>query len=106
MGERALVLSADVWSMPDERTGEIRNGVSVWYMNEYREDTDKSFGYKPTKVSAAPEMLDILRAAKLPAICDLDFGSRPGKEGKATLTLVGMKAVKNVELFDKAAAVK
>lgn len=106
MSERALVLSADVWSMADERTGEIRDGISIWYVNDYRDDSDKSFGYKPTKVSAAPDMLEKLRGAKLPSICDLDFGSRPGKEGKATLTLVGMKSVKAVELFDKIAVHK
>jgi hypothetical protein len=34
---------------------------------------------------------------KLPALCELDFGSRPGAQGKATLTVVGAKVLKAVD---------
>lgn len=99
MAERALILSCDSWEMPDEKTGEIRKGLSVWYVNDYREDTAGSFGFKPTKVSADCALIDRLRDAKLPALFDLDFGSRPGAQGKATLTLTGLTKVQNVNLF-------
>lgn len=99
MSERALILSVDKWEMPDERTGEIRKGLSVWFVNEYREDTQDAFGYKPTKVSAAPELLDTFRKARLPALFDMHYGSRPGAQGKATLTLVKVEGVANVNLF-------
>ena len=99
MGERALVLSADAWEMPDEKTGSITKGVSVWYVNDYRDDDEKSFGFKPTKVSSTPEMLEHLRG-KCPCLADLDFGSRPGAGGKAALTLVKITVAKPlVELF-------
>lgn len=97
--ERALILSADAWDMPDEKTGEIRSGVSVWYVNDYREDTKTSIGFKPTKVSAAPEILDQLRSSQLPALFQMTYGSRPGAQGKATLTLIKADHVKNVQLF-------
>lgn len=100
MAERALILSADSWEMVDEKTGELRKGLSVWFINDYREDGIGSFGFKPTKVTADLAMIDSLRAAKLPALFDMDYGSRPGAQGKATLTLIKATKVANVKLFD------
>lgn len=94
MAEKALVLSGDPWEMPDERTGEIRKGVSIWFVNQYREG---DFGQKPSKVSAVPEVLEGLRG-KLPAVCELEYGARPGAQGKATLTLVGVRVLRSVDL--------
>jgi hypothetical protein len=85
--------------MPDERTGEIRKGLSVWYVNEYREDSADSFGYKPTKVSADPTLLDMFKKARLPSLFDMDYGSRPGAQGKATLTLIKAVGIANVNVF-------
>ena len=99
MSERALILSVDKWEMADEKTGELRRGLSVWYVNEYREDTQDSFGYKPTKVSAAPELLEFFRKARLPALFEMHYGSRPGAQGKATLTLIKADGIANVNLF-------
>lgn len=99
MAEKALVLSADRWSMPDEKTGEIRSGFSVWYVNDYRDDLPESIGFKPTKISTTPELFESLRLAKLPALFELDFGSRPGAQGKATLTLVKCKHLADVDVF-------
>lgn len=93
MAEKALVLSADQWNLTDEKTGEMRDGVSFWYVNHYR---DGENGQKPTKVSVASELFDVVRG-KLPALCDLDFGSRPGAGGKATLTVTGCKVIKPID---------
>lgn len=98
MSERALILSADPWSMPDEQTGEIRSGVTIWFCNEYRGPDDKGHGFKPTKVSGTPEVYDQLKG-KVPGLFELFFGSRPGAQGKATLTLTGFKDLKPVDLF-------
>ena len=97
MSEKALVLSADAWEMPDEKTGEIRTGWSCWFVNSYRDDSPKSFGYKPTKISVTPDLAKELRSAKLPAVCELQYGSRPGAGGKATLTVVGFKLISSVD---------
>lgn len=96
--ERALILSADVWSMNDERTGKPMSGVSVWYVNDYRDDSGDSFGYKPTKVSGTAEILSQLRG-KIPGVFEVSFGSRPGAQNKAQLTLVAVKHVAAVDLF-------
>lgn len=106
MAEKALILSADAWEMPDERTGEIRKGVSVWYVNDYREDTQTAVGFKPTKVSADSSMIEVLRTAKLPSLFDLHFGSRPGAQGKATLTLVSISHIADVDVFTVSPAAK
>lgn len=98
MAERALITSADTWEMTDERTGEIRKGLSVWYLNEYREDTETAVGSKPTKVSAARELLEQMRG-KVPGMFEMEYGSRPGAQGKATLTLIGVKFVRAIDLF-------
>lgn len=97
--EKALILSADSWSMPDEKTGEIRKGVSVWFVNDYRDDTEEAVGFKPTKVSADVELLPMLRSAKLPAVFNMHYGSRPGAQGKATLTLIKADKIASVNLF-------
>lgn len=97
--ERALVLSADAWDMTDEQTGEQREGVTVWYVNDYREDSKTSIGFKPTKVTAVPEMLEHLRAHQLPAVFAMHYGSRPGAQNKATLTLIKADHVRNVQFF-------
>lgn len=104
MSERALILSCDAWDMVDEKTGEMRRGLTVWYLNDYREDSDGSFGLKPTKVSADRSLLESLRSAQLPAMFDLDFGSRPGAQGKATLTLVKATKFASVNLFAQQSA--
>lgn len=98
MAERALILSADVWNMKDEQSGKDISGVSVWYVNDYRDDSSDSFGFKPTKVSATTETLLDLRG-KLPGVFEVSFGSRPGAQNKAQLTLVGVKHVAAVDLF-------
>jgi hypothetical protein len=93
MAEKALVLSADPWEMTDKDTGQIVKGVSFWYVNQYR---DGENGQKPTKVSVSSELFDMVKG-KLPALCELEFGSRPGAQGKATLTVVGAKVLKAVD---------
>ncbi|WP_460904770.1 hypothetical protein, partial [Staphylococcus aureus] len=99
MAQRGLMLSADKWEMTDERTGELRRGVSIWFVNDYRDDTALAVGMKPTKVSGDISMFDQLKAAKLPAVFDLDYGSKPGKDGKPTLTLISVTHVADIDAF-------
>jgi hypothetical protein len=106
MAQRGLILSADKWEMTDERTGELRRGVSIWFVNDYREDTALAVGMKPTKVSGDISMFDQLKSAKLPAVFDLDYGSRPGKDGKPTLTLLGVTHIADIDAFSQPAAMK
>lgn len=93
MAEKALVLSADPWSMVDEKTGQALSGNSLWYVNSYR---DGENGQKPTKVTASAEIFEQIKG-KLPAVCEMEYGSRPGAQGKATLTVVGLKVLKRID---------
>lgn len=105
MSDRCLILSADAWNMTDEKTGEVMSGVSVWYVNDYRDDAEGSFGFKPTKVTLQdPDMFKQL-SGKLPCLADLDFRSKPGAGGKASLVLGKIAVVKpSVQLFESAPA--
>jgi len=93
MAEKALVLSADPWNMVDKQTGEALSGVSFWYVNQYR---DGENGQKPTKVSVSSELYEVVKG-KLPALCEIEFGSRPGAGGKASLTVIAAKILKPVD---------
>jgi len=104
MAEKVLLLSCDSWSMTDKESGEFVKGVSVWFVNAYREDTDTSFGQKPSKVSATPEIFEKLRNSPLPGIYELSYGSRSGAKGVATLTLIDAKYVQEAKFFTPAKA--
>lgn len=94
----AIILSADRWEMADENTGEIRRGVSIWYVNDYRDNTGKAQGMKPTKISAPAEVFEKL-IDKLPASASLQYDTRPGREGKAQLVVQDVVDLKPVKLF-------
>lgn len=98
MSEKALVLSADTWEMPDERTGVINRGVSVWYINDYRDDTENAIGSKPIKCSCTADTFAKIKKAGAPGVFSLDFRTRPGAQGKPTLTLVDVTPLRTLPL--------
>jgi hypothetical protein len=98
--EISVILSADAWSMPDEKTGEIRTGVSFWFLNEYRDQSDlKQIGYKPQKIGGTADLLTKLSKHTMPIQAELSFSSRPGAAGKATLVLSDFKFVASLDAF-------
>lgn len=104
--ETALILSADRWEMTDERTGEIRSGVSLYYVNEYREATDKVIGLKPTKTPATNEVFEAVRKGGAPGLYQLDFRTRPGKEAKPVLMASRADFIRKLELFTESVSVQ
>lgn len=100
--ETVLIISADKWEFPDEKTGEIRKGATIQYVSDYREDTDDSVGFKPIKTSVKDEVFDAIKKAGAPAMYSLDVRSRPGKDNKPTLSIVSAKFVKQVKIFEAA----
>ena len=50
--ETVLILRASKWEFTDDKTGEIRKGCTVHYINDYQVETDKAVGDAPLKVSA------------------------------------------------------
>lgn len=100
--ETVLIISADKWNMVDEKTGEKRSGLTIQYINDYREDTESALGFKPIKAPASVEVFDAIKKGGAPGIYKLDMKTRPGKEGKPTLTIVRAEFVKPVKIFEAA----
>jgi hypothetical protein len=100
--ETVLIISADKWKLTDEKTGEIRSGVTIQYVNDYREDSDVSVGFKPIKAPANESVFETIKKSGAPAMYRLDMRTRPGKDGKPTLTIVRVDFVKQVKIFEAA----
>lgn len=98
---KVLLVSADKYELTDENTGELRRGSTLWYLNDYREDTRESMGHKPTKISGSVELIEAIAESVigLPAYAELSFITKPGAGGKASLMISGVKIIKRAELF-------
>lgn len=90
---QALILSADLWKMTDEKTGEIREGATVFGCQQYREDSDQSIGYKPVKFSAPTSCFAEVKKHGI-GLYDLQLGIKPGKDGKPAVELQAVKFAK------------
>lgn len=102
MADRALILSADHYTILDEKTGVINDLFQVWYVNDYRDDSPTEIGCKPIKMLTTPEIFAQLQKQDLPSLFDLDLRSRPGKANAAALTVVGIAYVSTPVLFASA----
>lgn len=100
MADVALVLSSDHYRLTDEKTGELKELFQVWYVNQYREASETELGSKPIKIIADQSVFESLRSFNLPALCSLDFSSRPGKGGAAALVLSRVQHLSNPPIFE------
>lgn len=100
MADVALVLSSDHYRLTDEKTSEIKELFQVWYVNQYRESSDTELGCKPIKITCDEAVFQSLKTFNLPAVCSLDFSSRPGKAGAAALVLSRVQLLSNPPIFD------
>ena len=99
--ERCLVLSADKWRMVDDKTGEAREGISVHYVTDYREESSNAVGFKAMKIPAVPEVFEAIKKGGAPGLYDLEMRTRPGKEGQTTVMAVRAVLLRKVSLFDQ-----
>jgi len=106
MADRSLILSADHYTIPDSKTGEIQDLYQVWYCSDYREDSDTEIGLKPIKMLTTKEIFAQLKSVPLPSLFDLELRSRPGKANAAALTVVGFKFVSTPVIFEDSKASK
>ena len=102
---RVYALSADPYRIVNEQTGEVIEGLSLWYCNKYRENSAESRGHKPIKVSVSESLLKAVMQAELPGVVELDFETRPGKDNKASLVVTGFTMLAPVPLEKIFAAV-
>lgn len=90
MEQRIIILSADAWSMTDEKTNETRTGCSIQYipsLNPVCNEDNKSYGYKPVKESLPKEFINKIAAhGGCPCEADVTFVIRM-QSGKQVLKI-------------------
>lgn len=98
MSETVLILRASKWEMTDEKTGEIRKGCTVHYINDYQVETATAVGDAPLKVQATEEVFIEIKKHKAPGIYEIGTRTKPGKEGQATVVMTQVKFKKGFDL--------
>ncbi|TAM39154.1 MAG: hypothetical protein EPN61_12900 [Burkholderiaceae bacterium] len=98
MSETVLILRASKWELTDEKSGEIRKGCTVHYINDYQVETPTAVGDAPMKVQASDEVFTEIKKNKAPAIYEIGTRTKPGKEGQATVVVTQAKFVKTFTL--------
>lgn len=99
MSDVALVVSADLYEITDQKTGEELKLHQVWFIAEYREATDKEKGCKPIKMLTTPEIFHELMNHPLPALFDLDIKVRPGSKNSVAATITGFRFLSVPKIF-------
>ncbi len=80
--------------MTDEKTGEVRKGCTVHYINDYQVETANAVGDAPMKVQASDEVFNEVKKHKAPGVYEINTRTKPGKEGQATVVMTQAKFVK------------
>ncbi len=91
MSETVLILRASKWELTDEKTGEIRKGCTVHYINDYQVETANAVGDALMKVQASEEVFTEVKKHKAPGIYEIGTRTKPGKEGQATVVMTQAK---------------
>ncbi len=100
MSETVLILRASKWELTDEKTGEIRKGCTIHYINDSQVETEKAVGDAPMKVQATDEVFNAIKANKAPGIYEINTRTKPGKDGVATVVVAQAKFKKLISLAD------
>lgn len=101
MSETVLILRASKWEMTDEKTGEVRKGCTVHYINDYQVETANAVGDAPMKVQASDEVFTTVKQFKAPGIYEINTRTKPGKEGQATVVMTQAKFKQAFTLSDE-----
>jgi len=104
MSDIALILSADKYSIPDAKTGEVQQLHQVWMSTDYRAASETEKGCKPMKVMVEPAVFADIMKCDLPALFNVDVKMRPGKANALAATVVGFKFLGAPKIFQAAAA--
>lgn len=104
MKETILVLGVTAYKFADERTGEMREGAHIHYLNNYAFNEPNKKGTLPTKMSAALSIFEDVETKQFPAICDLESISLPDGKGQPKLTPVKIHYTRPVSLFAESVA--
>lgn len=82
MSETVLILRAAKWEMTDEKTGEIRKGCTVHYINDFQVETATAVGDSPMKVQASDEVFTEIKSTRHQAFTTLAPAPNQERKGK------------------------
>lgn len=100
---KGIIIYTRPWNMEDEKTGEVRDGISVEYLlaenlNPVVND-DGSKGVRHCKDSISLDKADSIK--QVPGLYNLNFGFKPGARGKVTIKLDDIKYLGPVPVVGK-----
>ena len=81
------VLGMKKWSFTDEKTGELREGVTVFVAQESEDTTGNTLGLEIMKLTAPLFVYDRAKASKIsfPSECQVMVSLKLGAGGKAAM---------------------
>ncbi len=83
-----LVFGLKPWEMVDERTGEVRRGEVLEYLDlEYKEDSDKYTGLKSFKTGKPADV----SLSHIPGVYEFEMRPMQNKRGRMELGLASAK---------------
>lgn len=97
----SLVLEAAPWEIADEKTGEVRRGFSIFYVDFESPLVGRKRGYETLRISGPADVVEpALR--EVPGFYDLRFRQRAGRNGgKVELSLSAMRFVSEMLVPDE-----
>jgi hypothetical protein len=94
-----VILHAKRYDFQSEKTGEQIKGAKVTYFFADREDTDNKLGLEPVVSKCPFELISTFQHHGLPAVYEVDFRAKPGKDSKPDMSLVKAQFKRKLELF-------
>lgn len=93
---QALILGCRPFAFVDEKTGEKREGASLWYVPIAENNQGESL--IPVKQSVSVEFLNSIKDFKYPCRADLSIEYLSGSQNKLLPKVVGAKFLAPVKL--------
>lgn len=98
MKQQIILLFASTYSVTDEKTGEIKTGVTCnYYFNTNLDSVDNANGSVGTRPAKGSMLLDLMRKiVKAPALYDAEFEMNIGSDGKPVLKICDLQYISQV----------
>lgn len=94
-----VVLASNAWKLVDENTGEIKEGVTIVYLDQNPTRENNKKGYFPMKVSVDKSQVKSL--IDVPGIYDIQFGFKPDNNGKPKVFVNSLKFLSSVSFKEE-----
>lgn len=108
MNQKIILLYANQYSVRDEDTRELKEGVTCsYYFNTELSavgNSDGSVGMRPAKGSCPLELF--FKIKKAPAIYDASFDMKVGSDGRPVLAIADLDFVEEIKIVSESSAGK